>query len=94
MFPLADVRGRVRGFGARQMPGGEPPKYLNSPEGPLFHKNEVLYGLDRARSAIAAAGHAIVVEGYTDVLALHQAGTANAVASMGTALTERPGDAS
>ena len=88
MFPLADVRGRVRGFGARQMPGGEPPKYLNSPDGPLFHKNEVLYGLDRARSAIAAAGHAIVVEGYTDVLALHQAGTANAVASMGTALTD------
>ncbi len=88
MFPLADVRGRVRGFGARQMPGGEPPKYLNSPEGPLFRKNEVLYGLDRARSAIATAGHAIVVEGYTDVLALHQSGTANAVASMGTALTE------
>jgi DNA primase len=88
MFPLADVRGRVRGFGARQMPGGEPPKYLNSPEGPLFHKADVLYGLDRARGAIAAAGHAIVVEGYTDVLALHQAGTANAVASMGTALTD------
>ncbi len=88
MFPLADVRGRVRGFGARQMPGGEPPKYLNSPEGPLFHKAEVLYGLDRARGAIASAGHAIVVEGYTDVLALHQSGTANAVASMGTALTE------
>ena len=91
MFPLADVRGRVRGFGARQMPGGEPPKYLNSPEGPLFRKNEVLYGLDRARSAIATAGHAIVVEGYTDVLALHQSGTANAVASMGTALTEGSG---
>jgi DNA primase len=88
MFPLADVRGRVRGFGARQMPGGEPPKYLNSPEGPLFHKADVLYGLDRARGAIAAAGHAIVVEGYTDVLALHQGGTANAVASMGTALTD------
>jgi DNA primase len=88
MFPLADVRGRVRGFGARQMPGGEPPKYLNSPEGPLFRKNEVLYGLDRARSAIATAGRAIVVEGYTDVLALHQSGTANAVASMGTALTD------
>jgi DNA primase len=88
MFPLADVRGRVRGFGARQMPDGEPPKYLNSPEGPLFRKNEVLYGLDRARSAIASAGRAIVVEGYTDVLALHQSGTANAVASMGTALTD------
>jgi DNA primase len=87
MFPLADVRGRVRGFGARQMPGGEPPKYLNSPEGPLFHKAEVLYGLDRARSSIATAGRGIVVEGYTDVLALHQAGITNAVASMGTALT-------
>jgi DNA primase len=88
MFPLADVRGRVRGFGARQMPGGEPPKYLNSPEGPLFKKADVLYGLDRARAAIASAGRAIVVEGYTDVLALHQSGTANAVASMGTALTD------
>ena len=87
MFPLADVRGRVRGFGARQMPGGEPPKYLNSPDGPLFHKAEMLYGLDRARSAIASAGRGIVVEGYTDVLALHQAGITNAVASMGTALT-------
>ena len=87
MFPLADVRGRIRGFGARQMPGGEPPKYLNSPEGPLFKKAEVLYGLDRARGAIASAGRGIVVEGYTDVLALHQAGIANAVASMGTALT-------
>jgi DNA primase len=88
IFPLADVRGRIRGFGARQMPGGEPPKYLNSPEGPLFHKTDMVYGLDRARAAIAAAGRAIVVEGYTDVLALHQAGFANTVASMGTALTE------
>jgi len=88
IFPLADVRGRIRGFGARQMPGGEPPKYLNSPEGPLFKKAEVLYGLDRARGAIASEGRAIVVEGYTDVLALHQAGIANTVASMGTALTE------
>ncbi len=88
IFPLADVRGRIRGFGARQMPGGEPPKYLNSPEGPLFHKADMVYGLDRARAAIAAAGRAIVVEGYTDVLALHQAGFANTVASMGTALTE------
>ena len=89
MFPLADVRGRVRGFGARQMPGGEPPKYLNSPEGlALPTRTRCSTALDRARSAIATAGHAIVVEGYTDVLALHQSGTANAVASMGTALTE------
>jgi len=90
MFPLADVRGRVRGFGARQMPGGDAPKYLNSPDsqGGIFHKADILYALDRARSAIATAGSAIVVEGYTDVLALHQSGTANAVASMGTALTQ------
>jgi len=89
MFPLADARGRVRGFGARQMPGGEPPKYLNSPEGSLFRKSEVVYALDRARSAIAAGSRAIVVEGYTDVLALHQAGLTETVASMGTALTEQ-----
>ncbi len=88
MFPLTDARGRVTGFGARQMPGGEPPKYKNSPEGPLFHKSDILYGLDRARAQIAKLGSAIVVEGYTDVLALHQAGITNAVASMGTALTE------
>jgi DNA primase len=88
MFPLTDVRGRVRGFGARQMPGGDPPKYLNSPEGRLFKKSDMLYGLDRARGAIASEGRAIVVEGYTDVLALHQAGIGNTVASMGTALTE------
>jgi DNA primase len=88
MFPLADLRGRVRGFGARQMPGGEPPKYLNSPDAQwLFSKSDLLYGLDRARAAIASDGRAIVVEGYTDVLALHQAGITNAVASMGTALT-------
>ena len=88
MFPLADVRGRVRGFGARQMPGGEPPKYLNSTEGRLFKKADMVYGLDRARMTIASEGRAIVVEGYTDVLALHQAGIVNTVASMGTALTE------
>jgi DNA primase len=89
MFPLADARGRVRGFGARQMPGGEPPKYLNSPDGTLFRKSEVVYALDRARTAIAANSRAIVVEGYTDVLALHQAGLTESVASMGTALTEQ-----
>ncbi len=89
MFPLADARGRVVGFGARQMPGGDPPKYLNSPEGPVFQKSGILYGLDRARAAIARAGRAVVVEGYTDVIALHAAGMAEAVAAMGTALTER-----
>jgi DNA primase len=88
MFPLADARGRVVGFGARQMPGGEPPKYLNSPEGELFRKGGLVYGLDRGRRAIATAGRGVIVEGYTDVLALHQAGMPTAVASMGTALTE------
>ncbi len=89
VFPLADVRGRVRGFGARQMPGGRPPKYLNSQEGPLFRKSEIVYGLDQARADVARQGSAIVVEGYTDVLLLHQVGISNAVASMGTALTDQ-----
>jgi len=89
IFPLADARGRIRGFGARQMPGGRPPKYLNTSDGPVFTKSEIIYGLDHARRAIAAAGEAIVVEGYTDVLMLHQAGVERVVASMGTALTER-----
>ena len=88
MFPLADARGRVRGFGARVMPGGEGPKYLNSPESDVFHKGRTLYGLHLARAAIARAGHALVVEGYTDVIALHAAGHAEAVASMGTSLTD------
>ncbi|MGN6378779.1 MAG: DNA primase [Gaiellales bacterium] len=89
MFPLTDARGQVRGFGGRQLPGGDPPKYTNSPEGPLFSKSAMVYGLDRARAAIAKQGRAVVVEGYTDVLALHQAGISGAVASMGTALTAR-----
>ncbi len=87
MFPLSDPQARVRGFGGRQMPGGEPPKYKNSPDGPMFRKSDIVYGLDHARASIARAGEAIVVEGYTDVLALHQAGIENVVASMGTALT-------
>jgi DNA primase len=88
IFPLTDARGRVRGFGARQMPGGRPPKYLNTSDGAVFRKSEILYGLDHARRAIAQAGSAIVVEGYTDVIALHQSGIERAVASMGTALTD------
>src|SRR3954468_14306424 len=88
IFPLADARGRVRGFGARQMPGGRPPKYLNTSDGSVFRKSDILYGLDLARRAIARDGSAIVVEGYTDVIMLHQTGVERAVASMGTALTE------
>jgi DNA primase len=87
-FPLADARGRVRGFGARAMPDGSPPKYLNSPESELFHKGRLLYGLNLARPAIAKGGRAIVVEGYTDVIALHAAGVTEAVAAMGTSLTD------
>ncbi|MDQ3874339.1 MAG: DNA primase [Actinomycetota bacterium] len=90
LFPLADARGRVVGFGARRMRDDDPlrAKYVNSPEGELFHKGSLVYGLDRARAAIAKEGRAGVVEGYTDVLALRQAGFQPVVASMGTALTE------
>src|SRR4029079_12790831 len=71
MFPLADARGRVIGFGARRMREDDPlqGKYVNSPEGELFHKSDVVYGLHRARLAIAKEDRAIVVEGYTDVMA-------------------------
>jgi DNA primase len=91
LFPLADARGRVRGFQARKLREDDPlgAKYVNSPEGELFRKGSLLYGLDLARTAIAKQERAIVVEGNTDVLALRQAGLEPVVASMGTALTER-----
>jgi DNA primase len=91
LFPLGDARGRVRGFQARKLREDDPlrAKYVNSPEGELFRKGDLLYGLDRARSAIAKQERAIVVEGNTDVLALRQTGLEPVVASMGTALTER-----
>jgi len=88
MFPLGDERGRTLGFGARTM-GDEKPKYLNSPETPLYHKSEALFGLDKAKAAVRQEDRIYVVEGYTDVMALAQAGVANVVASMGTALTEQ-----
>jgi DNA primase len=89
VFPLADARGRVLGFGARRLSEDDPipAKYVNSPEGELFRKGSLVYGLDRARQAVAKEDRAVVVEGYTDVLALHEAGLKTAVASMGTALT-------
>jgi DNA primase len=87
-FPVRDERGRVLGFGARAMRTEQGAKYVNSAEGELYRKSETLYGIDRARAAIAKAGRAVVVEGYTDVLALHQAGIAEAVGVMGTAITE------
>jgi DNA primase len=91
LFPIADARGRVVGFQARKLREDDPlqAKYVNSPEGELFRKGDLLYGLDRARTAIAREERALIVEGNTDVLALRQAGLGPVVASMGTALTER-----
>ncbi len=91
LFPLSDARGRVCGFQARKLLENDPlpAKYVNSPEGELFRKGDLLYGLDKARRAIAKQERAVVVEGNTDVLALRQAGFEPVVASMGTALTER-----
>jgi DNA primase len=92
-FPIHDLQGRHIGFGARVLPSdpraGEQAKYLNSAESPIYRKQEVLYNLHRARSAIARSGEAFVVEGYTDVIALAGSGIANAVATCGTALGEK-----
>jgi DNA primase len=88
MFPLADLRGRVLGFGARAMREGQQPKYLNTSDNEIYHKGKHLYGADLARVHATKAGAAILCEGYTDVIALHQAGFRNAVGLMGTALTE------
>ena len=91
MFPLADARGRIVGFQARKLREDDPlrGKYVNSPEGELFYKSAVLYGLHLAKAAIGKQDFAAVVEGNTDVIALRQAGFEPVVASMGTALTER-----
>ncbi len=86
MFPIADLRRRVVGFGGRMVGDGHP-KYLNSQETPLFHKGRTLYALDAAHEAAGRAGQLIVVEGYFDVIALHQAGIQHVVATLGTALT-------
>lgn len=86
MFPIGDRQGRIVGFGGRVLAGGEP-KYLNSPETPLFHKSRLLYGLTDAAKAARDAGTLVVAEGYMDVIALVGAGWANAVAPLGTALT-------
>ncbi len=87
MFPIFDVRGDAVGFGARLL-DGDGPKYLNSPETPIYHKSQLLYGLNWAKSEIVRGGEAVVVEGYTDVIALHIAGMPIAVATCGTALGE------
>ena len=87
MFPLADVRGRVLGFGARASSDEQQPKYLNTSDNDVYHKGLHLYGADLARPHATRAGSVILCEGYTDVIALHQAGMRNAVGLMGTALT-------
>ncbi|MCI0810871.1 MAG: DNA primase [Chloroflexi bacterium] len=86
MFPIRDSHGNLVGFGARSLDGSEP-KYLNSPQGPMFDKSRLLYAMDRARTDVRREG-AVIVEGYMDAIAAHQAGFKNVVAQMGTALTE------
>ncbi|NJS13143.1 MAG: DNA primase [Microcoleus sp. CSU_2_2] len=86
IIPIRDTQGRVIGFGGRAL-GDEQPKYLNSPETELFDKGKTLFGLDKAKTAISKEDKAVVVEGYFDAIALHAAGIANAVASLGTALS-------
>ncbi len=88
MFPIRDRRGRTLGFGGRAMRADQGAKYVNTAETDFFHKSRMLYGVDLAKAAIAKAGRAVVVEGYTDVLALHQAGVEEAVGVMGTAITD------
>jgi DNA primase len=87
MFPIRDRRGRVLGFGGRAMRSDQGAKYVNTAETDFFHKSSLLYGVDMAKAAIAKVARAVVVEGYTDVLALHQAGVEEAVGVMGTAIT-------
>jgi len=91
MFPIKDALGRIVGFSGRVLDDSVP-KYMNSPESPLFRKSELLYGLDRARTAIRRTHEVIVVEGYTDVIALHQVGLDNAVAALGATLTTEQAD--
>ena len=88
MFPIRDTRGRVIGFGGRRFGDGDGPKYLNSPETPIFHKSEELYGLFEARKSVRNLHRIVVVEGYLDVIALAQYGVPNAVATLGTASGE------
>ena len=87
MFPIRDAQGRIIGFGGRVLDDSQP-KYLNTPQTPLFDKGSVLYGIDLARGSIRESGTTIIVEGYMDVIIPHQCGVTNIVACMGTALSE------
>lgn len=89
MFPIRDPEGRVIAFGGRKMPDGEDPKYLNSPQTPLFDKGRCAFGLDLARQKIVETRTVAVVEGYTDVVMAHQFGCTNVVSTLGTALTPK-----
>ncbi|MGI9021715.1 MAG: DNA primase [Acidimicrobiales bacterium] len=89
MFPIFDVRGDPVAFGGRQLPGGDPPKYKNSAEGPLYSKSRVLYGLNWAKAAVVETQSVVVCEGYTDVIGLSRVGVREAVATCGTALAEQ-----
>lgn len=88
MFPVHDMQGNTVAFGGRVIGSGEP-KYLNTSETPVFHKSSNMFGIDKAKSALVRCGTAIVVEGYTDVIAMHEAGLENTVATLGTALTSQ-----
>ncbi len=88
IIPIMDLKGKVIGFGSRSLRDEDQPKYLNSPETPLFNKSKTLFALDKARTSISRADCAVVVEGYFDAIALHEAGIDNAVASLGTAFTQ------
>lgn len=88
MFPVCDLQGRVLGFGARKLANARGPKYVNSPNGAIYCKSELLYGAHHARAAAAKARTVVVVEGYVDALAMHGAGLVNTVALMGTAVSE------
>jgi len=88
IFPIRDERGRIAGFGARVVNPNDVPKFLNSPQTVLFDKGHILYGLDRAKKAIRSQDQVVIVEGYLDVIALHQEGFENVVSPMGTALNE------
>lgn len=88
MIPIRDMQGRMAGFGARILNPNDVPKFLNSPQTPLFDKGRLLYGLDQAKKDIRGLDQVVIVEGYLDVIILHQAGYANTVSPMGTALTE------
>lgn len=88
IIPIMDLQGRIIGFGSRSLKDEDQPKYLNSPETPLFNKSKTLFALDKARGNISKADCAVVVEGYFDAIALHEAGIENVVASLGTAFTQ------